>query len=312
MGVLTREVGISWNDFVMKLLFGLLALPLLSNSSFSQTAVAQKEYILAKKVAPLPTGKKFKVVKNMSMPDTRVGIEVRGRQMDRTMSRSNKDESIFEFVSDDKIRVTYLKKRGLKRTSAGGQEQEEEEVEVAEGKSFILEKKEGKWTGKLEEGEVEEADQESIDKVIKRLEQTFNQSNDEHMYGTEPRKVGDSWEVDPTFMPGMDEVDITGGKMTMTFLEVKNYEGEPCAVLRTSFAMDGTPEEEMMKGAVVKLTGNGRILRSLNHLADFKFTGEMTMKMTGDFEPQPGIKAKMTMNGSMKMDMRTSEVKEGE
>jgi hypothetical protein len=32
------------------------------------------------------------------------------------------------------------------------------------------------------------------------------------------------------------------------------------------------------------------------------------MKMAGEFEAQPGMNAKMTMNRSMKMDMRTSKI----
>jgi hypothetical protein len=46
----------------MKILIGLLVLPLLTNSLFAQAEVVLTEYILAKEIPPLPSGEKFKAV----------------------------------------------------------------------------------------------------------------------------------------------------------------------------------------------------------------------------------------------------------
>ena len=108
----------------------------------------------------------------------------------------------------------------------------------------------------------------------------------------------------------MEEFDVKGGNLTMTFVEVKGFQGEPCAVLKTSFKIDAEMMEKQMKGMGVSFAGNGRVVRSLKYLTDYKFTGEMKMKMSGDMEIQPGMNAKMTMTGDMKIDMRMAKAKE--
>ena len=308
--VLTSEVVIPWNDCDMKVLFSLLAISFFSSSLLAESDVARKEYVLALEKAPLPVKEKFKTSRNMSMPDAKIELKIAGQNIKGTMSNSAKEEAIFDFVSEDEIRVTYLKNRSLQKTVMMGPEKEEEKVDASEGRGFLLEKKEGKWVGKLAEGEVEEEDQKEIDKKVKSLEGNFNKQNDAHIYGTKPRKVGESWDVDPSLMPGMDDFDIQGGKMMMTFLEVKDFEGEPCAVLKTSFTMDGESKDENLEGMEMKLTGSGRIVRSLKYLVDYKFVGEMEMDMKGEIEPQPGMAAEMSVDSSMKIEMRTGKVEE--
>lgn len=293
----------------MKILAGLMALPLLTSSLFGQSAVDQKTYILAKEGVPLPVKEKFKAIKHMSTNDAKIGIEVAGQSLEGMMNSSNKEELLYDFVSEDQIRVTYETKRSLEKSIMAGNETDKEEVDPAEGKTILLEKKDGKWVAKLEKGKVEEADQEKFDETLESLADEFNEDGDPKLYGIEPRKIGDSWDVDPKVMPGMEEFDVKGGKMTMTFLEVKDYQGEPCAILKTSFKIDAEMTEEKMKGLGVSFAGNGRIVRSLKYLTDFKFTGEMKMKMSGDMEVQPGMNAKMTMVGDMKIDMRMAKAK---
>ncbi|MFT6180662.1 MAG: hypothetical protein ACI9NQ_001088 [Paracoccaceae bacterium] len=294
----------------MRLLAGLMALPLLSSSLFGQAAVEQKTYLLAKENNALPVKEKFKVIKRMATTDAKIGIEVADQTMNGTMNNSNKEEIIYDFLSEDQIRVTYEKKRSLEKSTMAGNETDEEVIDPSEGKTILLEKKDGKWVAKLEKGKIEEADQESFDETLKDLAKEFNEDGDPQLYGTEPRKVGDSWDVDPKAMPGMEEFDVKGGNLTMTFVEVKDFQGEPCAVLKTSFKIDAEMMEKQMKGMGVSFAGNGRVVRSLKYLTDYKFTGEMKMKMSGDMEIQPGMNAKMTMTGDMKIDMRMAKAKE--
>ncbi len=293
----------------MKLIPSILAVSLFASPILAQEAVDQKTYVLATKENPLPVKEKFKALRHMSMAEGKVKVEVAGQAMDGTVSNSSKEDIIYDFISEDKIRVSFEKNRSLEKSSMMGQEQDTEEIHPSEGKTILLEKKEGKWVGKLAEGEIDEVDQEKFDEKVKSLEKEFNVVDDLAMYGAEPRKVGESWDVDPSLMPGMEEFNVTGGKLTMTLVEVKEFQGEPCAILKTSFSIKAEMTEDPLKGVGVAFEGSGRIVRSLALLTDYKFTGEMTMEMSGDMEPQPGIVAKMSMKGDMKIDMRMAKAK---
>ncbi|MDB4265319.1 hypothetical protein N9891_01070 [bacterium] len=294
----------------MKISTGIMALSLFASPLLAQVAADQKTYVLAKKETPLPQKEKFKAVKNMSMEKGIIKIEVQGQTVNGTMENSSKEELIYDFISADQIRVKTVKERGFEKRVISGREEEEEKIAPAEGTTILLELKKGKWVGKLEEGKIEEDDQEEFDESLKNLEREFNENSDAQLYGTEPRKIGESWDVDPKVMPGMDSFNITGGKVTMTFVEVKAYQGELCAILKTSFKVEGEMEQKELEGMGVTLTGSGRVVRSLGYLVDLKFTGVMTMDMSGDLEMQPGMTANMRMGGDMTIDMRMAKAAE--
>ncbi len=296
----------------MKVIPFLAALPLISTSLFGQAAVDQKEYVLANKEVTLPVKEKFKAIENTSMKDAKMSVAVAGQKFDGTMSQSGKEEVVFDFVSKNQIRVSYEKNRSLEKTLMMGQESDEEEVKASEGKTFVLDRKGGKWKAKLEKGEIKEEDMEEIVDTAKKLERKFNTNEDLQIYGDKPRKVGESWDVDPKLIPGIDEFEVRGGKMTMTFLEVKDFQGEQCAVLKTSFTVNAEMSDKNMDGMVVDFEGSGRIVRSLMFFTDYKFTGGMKMKMKGAFDAQPGVPASMTMSGDMKISQRMARVGAGE
>lgn len=308
-GCLDKSVGGFRDRGVMKLFTSLLAVSLFASPILAQEAVDQKTYVLAKKENPLPVKEKFKSLRHMSMAEGKVKVEVAGQAIEGTVSNSSKEEIIYDFVSEDKIRVSFEKNRSLEKSSMAGQEEDKEEIHPSEGKTVLLEKKEGKWVGKLEKGEIKVEDEEKFDEKVRSLEKEFNVDDDLAMYGAESRKIGESWDVDPSLMPGMEDFDVKGGKLTMTLVEVKEFQGEPCAVLKTSFSIKAEMAEDEMKGVGVSFEGSARIVRSLDLLADYKFTGEMTMDMSGDMEMQPGMNAKMSMKGDMKIDMRMAKEK---
>ena len=291
----------------MKLLAGLLALSTLISPLLGQVELEQKTYVLAKKGHPLPLKERFKVSQLMSMGNGKLKVSFSGQEMTGTVSTSKQAELVYDFLSEDKIRVNYEKGRDLKKSSMMGQEQDEEKIHPAEGTTILLEKKEGKWVGKLEAGKVDAVGQEEFDEAVEKLEKEFNIDEASTMYGSEPRKIGESWDVDPSLMPGMDDFEVKGGNLTMTFLEVKQFQGELCAVLKTTFVIDAEMTEDKMEGMAAKITGDGRIVRSLTHLTDYKFVGEMRMAISGDMEIQPGANAKMSINADMKIEMRAAK-----
>lgn len=287
-----------------------MALALLVTPLSAQVAADQKTYVLAKKDTPLPVKQKFKAIKGFTTSDAELKVEVAGQSFEGTLNAAKKEELIYDFISDEQIRVSILKNRSLEKSVMAGQEKNEEDINPSEGKSFLLEKKKGKWVGTVEKAELEDAEKEKIAEKIEELEKNFNENEASQMYGTDPRKVGDSWDVDPTLMPGMTDLDVNGGKLTLTFVEVKEFQGDLCAVLEMSYLIKGESTAEAIEGMVMEIAGTGRVVRSLNLFTDLKTVGKMKMKMSGDMEVQPGLSAKTEMEGDMKIDLRLAKVKD--
>ncbi len=294
----------------MKKLTAYLFILSLITPVLGQEVAVPKSYILAKSEAVLPLEREFKVVRTMAMDDAQIEIKMKvgGQGMEGTMSKSKSEEIVYDFVSEDRIRVSYRKDRAQEKSSMMGREDENEEIAPSEGKVILLEKKNGKWMGKLEAGEIEEADQESFDETLKKLEAEFNENSEKAMYGTKPRKVGESWDVDAALMPGLEDFEVKGGELTMTFVEVKEVQGELCALLKTAFSIQAEMRDDDMEGVGVLIEGSGQIVRSLSLLTDYQFTGDMTMKMSGEIEVQPEINAMISMDGAMRMEMQMVEM----
>ncbi len=286
-------------EFFACLVFLLLAFPL-----SGQEEVVTESYLLARKEMVLPVQQKFRVTRLMSMSDAQIKMEVGGRGFEGTMSNAKEEELIYDFMTEDEIRISYEKSRAVEKSSMRGREDENEEIAPSEGKVILLEKKDGRWVGKLEVGKVEESDEEGFGEVLKKLEGEFNENEQNAMYGTEPRKIGESWDVDPSLMPGLEDFEVKGGELTVTFVRVVEFQGELCALLKTAFSIKAEMRDDNMEGMGVLIEGSGKILRSLNLLTDYKFTGDMTMKMSGEVEVQAGINAMMSMEGAMQVDMQ--------
>ncbi len=287
----------------MKFLTGLLAASLSASPLFAQETLAQDSYVLAKKDVTLPLKQKFRAIRLMTMNDAQVKIELGSQQIEGLVTHSNIEEILYDFVSENEIRVHFEKNRSLEKSVMRGQESKNERVSPAEGKLVILTQKAGKWAGKLAEGEVPEAEREAFDQALTSLIDEFNGGNEAKLYGTEPRKIGESWEVDPALMPGMNFFDIKGGKLKITFAEITKFQGEQCAVLNMAFSIKAEMRQEGMQGMGTLIEGSSRVVRSLERLADYQFTGKMRMNMAGETEVQPGLSAKMLMQGDMKIEM---------
>jgi len=155
----------------------------------------------------------------------------------------------------------------------------------------------GKWSGKLKEGEADEEEKKKIVKLAKKFD---GEANDAQIYGTKPRKVGDSWDVDPSKLDsfGGDTEDLKG-TFKVTFKAVEKFQGEDCAVLVANFDVTGSTGKGEAK---LTMKGKANIHRSLKHLVDLQNKMEGTVKMTGGVE---GTGATMTMNGPMLMGIST-------
>jgi hypothetical protein len=220
------------------------------------------------------------------------------------MTRSDRKVVTYEFLAADRVRATFIEHSSTGKRSMAGNETDMDERKPTEGRSFLVVKKDGKWLVDPKPKDVEPADQEAIDEAIESLEKEANGDGSSlKMYGEKPRKIGDSWEVDAPALPGMDDIEVLGGKVTVSFTGLEEFNGETCAVLKAKFKIDGQMDQSPMKGVGVDINGSFRVIRSLKYFEDYKVTGRLGMKALGEMQLQPGMVGTFKMSGDTKIEM---------
>lgn len=135
---------------------------------------------------------------------------------------------------------------------------------------MIVEYKDGKYQVSLEAGEPTAAQT----RLLEQFAKMHGNDSDISVYGTEPRKPGDKWNVDPKTARFMGEADEISGSYKVEFVEVKEFQGTPCAVLKS--AIDITAKS---KAGKVIYKGTATTIRSLADKIDLEVKIEATMVM---------------------------------
>lgn len=301
-------MGDSSTHTVVKKLIPLLILPFVFPVLSAQEKPAPQEVILASKAPPLPIGQTMETTDKFSMADSTIKMQFDDQEFGGTVSASDTEKQHWEFLSPTKIRVTFVEHTSLSVTKMLGEEDVEKTEGAVMGKVVLFEEKDGTWSGTLKEGKVEKDQQEEFDEEIDDLEKVLNDDVEENikMYGLKPRKIGESWKVDPTSLPSIDFMEVQGGNVWLKLIDVKNFNDEPCAVLEAKLDLTGHFIDEEMEGMNAKLSGSMRVIRSLKYFADYKIAGDMEFKMSGDMEIQPGFVAQYSSEGKMKMTIRST------
>ncbi len=116
------------------------------------------------------------------------------------------------------------------------------------------------------------------------------------MYGDSPRKVGDEWKVDPSKTGFGEGTDLTGD-YSVKFVEVKDYQGAKCAVLKATYDFKGKIESQPgSPGLGMRMKGEAVSLRSIADLQDLDVQIDATMTLDG--APADGVT--MNVEGPMK------------
>ncbi|WP_035613676.1 hypothetical protein, partial [Haloferula sp. BvORR071] len=124
------------------------------------------------------------------------------------------------------------------------------------------------------------------------------------MYGEAPRKVGEKWNVDPKNLGGFADAKNLTGTFTVEFVEIKDFQGTPCAVLKSQFDVVGQADSEGGEGPkmTMKLKGEALSHRSLADKEDLE--AKITSTMTMDGEAGPGMA--MHVEGPFNMTTKTT------
>ncbi|MGJ8695450.1 MAG: hypothetical protein ACSHYF_03980 [Verrucomicrobiaceae bacterium] len=271
----------------------LLAVPHVSFAKDEVVVADDKAYVLYQENHVLPAGTVLERSLSNTVKDGKLKISMQGEMMDGGMTMETTESDKLESLEGGKYRYTLVSSDESQQMTLMGQPMPANaKVNVMVGKAVVLSKVEGKWVGKLEEGEATIEQNAEIVKIQTRL----NEDPSAKLYGTAPRKVGDEWESDAAGMMGLEDFN---GKVKTKFVKIEKFQGVACAVLHSTIELNGTVDE--MEEMTMSLTGTVDSRRSLKDLEDLSFEMKGTMKMNGAMEPQPGLAVKMEMTGPMAM-----------
>ncbi|MDP4624620.1 MAG: hypothetical protein NWT08_05710 [Akkermansiaceae bacterium] len=237
----------------------------------------------------------------MSMPDGLVKINLQGQVMEGTTEMETVEKRRVESLENGSYRYLVIDEVEKQTMTLMGQAQPmPPKVNPLVGIPVIVTKgADGVWVANLEEGEVTPETVTKLDDIADGL----NDDEDAKLYGTEPRKVGDEWEVESADLMG---VENGKGVFKLKFESIEEHEGVRCAKITGNFEIKGTEgEDEGEEGAdemTITLTGDYLAYRSLEGRYDVSKKMDGSMSVKGDMEPQPGMTMQMDMTGKIKAD----------
>jgi hypothetical protein len=264
-------------------------------------SLAGDAFVLARKGGlPLP-GKSVTQSGVREMNDAELTLEVGDKKIPGKVSSKEATNEVVEGISPVKARRILTSKTSESRMIVMEQEQPgPEKADPLQGLPVILEEKDGKWTAALEEGEATPEQKTALEELAKNS----NEDSDFVIYGDAPRKPGDKWEVDLSKLPSFGGATGLKGSFVIEFVEVKDFQGTSCAVLKFTVDLAGTTVKEGEEPALsIKMKGEAVTHRSLADLVDL----DSKMSATLDMEGKAGEGMNMKIKGPVSVN-RTATV----
>ena len=266
-------------------------------------ASAEEGYILAKK-GNVPEAGIVRTEK-MSSDLSEATIELKKDDQGIKGSYTHKVNAsvVTEGLAAGKARRTLTSKTTEERVLLGGREQlTPDDGDALQGAPVLLEYKDGAWAATLEEGEAEAGQKTSLDELLTELKT----DSDPAVYGEAPHKPGDHWDVDLKTLDAYAGIKSPTGSLKVEFVEVKEIDGIKCAVIKTTFDLQGDSiPNEKGPGMKKKIKGEAEIDRSLTDLADMKMN--FTCNFTGEGEASEGVT--MKIEGPLKVEVSATREK---
>ncbi len=259
------------------------------------------EFVLASKHFLPAAGTIATKEMTMMMTGAALKIEAGGQTMNGTADQSTKAKETMEVISKDKVRKIVVSKKTDGKMTINGQDQPTPpQPDPLEGTPVILERSGDKWTAKLESNATADtAQQAALDKMAGEM----TKDSDFEMYGDKPRKPGDKWKSDPAKMTMFGDSGDVSGTCSTEFVEIADFQGTRCAVLKSNLDIKGKTGEKG-KGEAMNLSFKAEAIchRSLADQVDMAVDVKGTMTVDG--APAPNVT--MTMSGPMTMKETTT------
>ncbi|WP_193213624.1 hypothetical protein [Luteolibacter marinus] len=256
-------------------------------------APAEEGYVLADNEAVPAPGVIARIESTMTLDEGSMTVSAGGQEMAGTMTRRDSEVKTLEGLPGNKARYLLVEAEATGSMVLNGNERPVPgEPKPLLGLPVMIEQKDGTWTATLESGTATPEQEEELAKIAKR-----NGSRESlTMYGTDPRKPGDRWQVNPADLSSFGSIEAMEGTMELEFVEVTDFQGTPCAVIKSTFEVTGnTPSDGTGNSMKVTFKGDSLIHRSLADLEDIDAKVNGTMTIHGTVGPQ----AEMHVEGPM-------------
>lgn len=269
-----------------------------SNGGSAAVAPVDAGYILYSSTLP-PVGFVKIETETMSMKDMTMKMDMQGKQINGTMNRTM--EKIKTTTVDNASQVTVLiskdESEGSMVMNGNPMPQPKETGDLVSAAVILTKGVDGKWISKLKEGEATPDQRKELD----RMAGGKNDPDERHILGTEPRKVGDTWDVDVkklSSFAGPDSRDLDG-TFKIKFESIEEHEGQKCAVLVADVNINGKTED----GMTINMTGTLKVLQSLEYHTAMSMSMNGMMTLNGELQGGAGT---MKVEGPMKVESRTT------
>lgn len=202
---------------------------------------AGEEFVLAKEGFVPPVGTILTRHSGNTIKDAVIRFESAGRKTEGRTSITETREETTEVLSPKRLRRILLNQDYEAKTVIDGADREPRKFpDPLLNIPVILEKSGEKWTATLESGEKPDEPQR---KALAKLADVSNTQTNFGMYGGGPHKPGDEWKVDASKVgfPGMTDLS---GEYVIKFVEVKDFQGRKCALLKIAFDSTGKRESD--------------------------------------------------------------------
>lgn len=280
--------------------FSALVAVIASGACVSALAAADAVVLAKKDHMPAP-GTTIATDSSMTMNNCTMKISAGGQDMEGTLSQSETRSEQREYLGPDKYKFLLAKRAASGKMKMGDEEQvQPDRGNPLVGVPVMMERKDGKWTATLEDGKPLSDEQQA---QMQREISSLAADNDWIMYGDTPRQPGDEWDVDPSKLTNFGGGEKLTGKFHVKFVETKDVNGVPCAVLAMNFEIKGKTEAADAEPSMnMQLKGEAHVVRAIKDLVDLDATVKGTVTMNGS--PGPDVSVKAT--GPIEMTERKS------
>ena len=241
----------------------------------------EKTYVLVSEKFERVAGLQTTISDVMSMENGKFSVATVQGEFEGTMEMKTTKVIETKNETGSKIKAKITKSEAEQKMTMNGQEMPQPpQMLPLVGMPVIITLKDDKWSAVREDGgEVTEPEKAELS----NLERGVSGVEDRNIYGSEPRKPGDTWTVDAKEMAMVDTADDVEGSVEMSFDKVGDHEGMECAFLTGEIDMNGSTPGETGAEGTMELKGTFKIIRSLKHQVDLV----------------------RDMNGTMKIEMKT-------
>lgn len=266
-------------------------------------AAEAEGHVLAIKNPAAIVGSKLTTETSSLLKDGKYTFTAEGEKIEGTGTFKSEETVTIECLSPTRFRRVQTKQEESSRMEMLGETVDEPgEASPLLGVPVILEKqeKDGSYTATLEKGEATEEQK----KALKEIALEAATGDDLVMYGEQPRKPGDKWDVDVAKLSEFAEGENLRGTMSIEFVEVKEVGGIRCAVLKCPFELSGTLKDEDIEEGKMTFKGETLLHRSLVDHVDLESKTEGRMTLSTKTEDMP-----VEMAGPMSINIRSKVAK---